>query len=119
MRCIASYLLHLAVLLPSLNLLAPSTWSSTSTQTRRHNSSSFAAWMSTTAYSEPIYVLSSSDNWLGGTGNWSNGADWSAGEPGSGCRSFDHQPDRYTDLIRRFGDRRRYRHERRNGEPEQ
>src|SRR5271157_4578412 len=21
------------------------------------------------------------DNWLGGTGNWSNGADWSAGEP--------------------------------------
>jgi hypothetical protein len=88
MRCIASYLLHLAVLLPSLNLLAPSTWSSTSTQTRRHNSSSFAAWMSTTAYSEPIYVLSSSDNWLGGTGNWSNGADWSAGEPGSGSDVF-------------------------------
>jgi hypothetical protein len=26
---------------------------------------------------------SSPDNWLGGTGNWSNGADWSAGEPGS------------------------------------
>lgn len=23
------------------------------------------------------------DNWLGGTGNWSNGADWSAGLPGS------------------------------------
>ena len=26
---------------------------------------------------------SSSDNWLGGIGNWSNGADWSAGLPGS------------------------------------
>jgi len=23
------------------------------------------------------------DNTLGGTGNWSNGADWSGGEPGS------------------------------------
>ena len=26
---------------------------------------------------------SSPDNWLGGTGNWSDGADWSAGLPGS------------------------------------
>ena len=25
----------------------------------------------------------SSDNWLGGTGNWSNAANWSAGVPGS------------------------------------
>src|SRR5208337_1880415 len=24
------------------------------------------------------------DNWNGGTGNWSNGSDWSAGEPGAG-----------------------------------
>jgi hypothetical protein len=79
MRLIASYLLQLGVLLLSLNLLAPSAWS-TGTQTRRHNSSSFAAWMSTTAYSQPIYVPSSPDNWLGGTGNWSNGADSSAAE---------------------------------------
>ena len=28
------------------------------------------------------YTPSSPDNWLGGTGNWSNGADWSAGLPG-------------------------------------
>jgi len=27
---------------------------------------------------------SSPDNWLGGTGNWSNGSDWSSGLPGSG-----------------------------------
>ncbi|HZP23679.1 MAG TPA: PEP-CTERM sorting domain-containing protein, partial [Terriglobales bacterium] len=31
---------------------------------------------------------SSPDNWLGGTGNWSNVADWSAGEPGSGSDVF-------------------------------
>ena len=27
---------------------------------------------------------SSPDNWLGGTGNWSNGSDWSSGLPGTG-----------------------------------
>jgi PEP-CTERM motif len=29
-----------------------------------------------------IATPSSPDNWLGGTGNWSNGSDWSAGLPG-------------------------------------
>lgn len=31
---------------------------------------------------------SSPDNWLGGAGNWSNGADWSAGLPGVGNDVF-------------------------------
>ncbi len=30
-----------------------------------------------------VVTPSSPDNWLGGTGNWSNGSDWSAGLPGS------------------------------------
>ncbi len=34
-------------------------------------------------FSAPLNFPSSPDNWLGGTGNWSNGADWSAGLPGS------------------------------------
>jgi len=34
---------------------------------------------------------SAQDNWLGGTGNWSNGAKWSAGVPGSSSMVFiDH-----------------------------
>ena len=31
-----------------------------------------------------VYSSTSPDNWLGGTGNWSNPADWSVGPPGSG-----------------------------------
>jgi hypothetical protein len=30
-----------------------------------------------------LFFPSSPDNWLGGTGNWSNGVDWSSGLPGS------------------------------------
>ena len=89
MRRIASRLQCLVVLLLALNFLALSAWSSgASTQTRRHSSSGFAAWMSTTSFYQPVYAPSSPDNWLGGTGNWSNVADWSAGEPGSGSDVF-------------------------------
>jgi hypothetical protein len=35
-----------------------------------------------------LLVPSSPDNWLGGIGYWSNGADWSAGLPGSGSDVF-------------------------------
>ena len=31
-----------------------------------------------------VATPSSPDNWLGGTGNWSNGSDWSAGRPNNG-----------------------------------
>ena len=33
--------------------------------------------------SPSLYMPSSPDNWNGGTGNWSNGSDWSAGAPGA------------------------------------
>jgi hypothetical protein len=36
-------------------------------------------WIASGMFNTP----SSPDNWLGGTGNWSNSADWSAGLPGS------------------------------------
>ncbi len=39
-------------------------------------------------FSPPLNFPSSPDNWLGGTGNWRNGADWSAGLPGSGNDVF-------------------------------
>ena len=39
-------------------------------------------------FSAPLNFPSSPDNWLGGTGNWSNAADWSAGLPGSGNDVF-------------------------------
>src|SRR5215469_15755339 len=43
----------------------------------------FAYW-TTDASGRPMSftVPTSPDNWLGGSGNWSNGALWSAGEPG-------------------------------------
>ena len=89
MRRSNSALLRVALLLLTLNTLTFPAWSSgTSTQRRRHSSSGFAAWMGTTSFYLPVYVPNSPDNWLGGTGNWSNGADWSAGEPGSGSDVF-------------------------------
>jgi hypothetical protein len=39
----------------------------------------------------PALVVAQNDNWLGGTGFWSDGTKWSAGEPGSGNSVFiDH-----------------------------
>jgi hypothetical protein len=46
-----------------------------------NNAAQFQSWMVGTI-SQPSYVPSSPDNWLGGSGSWSNGANWSAGEPG-------------------------------------
>jgi len=42
---------------------------------RQHASASYGA--------PALHMPSAPDDWLGGTGNWSNGADWSAGLPGS------------------------------------
>ncbi len=39
-------------------------------------------------FSASLNFPSSPDNWLGGTGNWSNAADWSAGLPGYGNDVF-------------------------------
>ncbi len=51
--------------------------------------SAFVGWVGGPAYFAPaLPVPSSPDNWLGGTGNWSNGAGWSAGEPGQGSDVF-------------------------------
>jgi hypothetical protein len=49
----------------------------------------FAYW-TTDASGRPMSftVPTSPDNWLGGSGNWSNGALWSAGEPGGASDVF-------------------------------
>lgn len=48
--------------------------------------------------SSPFRSFSTSDNWLGGTGNWSNGADWSAGVPGSSSDVFINTGNDYVTL---------------------
>ncbi len=65
------------------------TAASSAQQARLLTSNDFHSWMGDGRYFNPSSGLPSSpDNWLGGTGNWSNGADWSAGEPGSGSDVF-------------------------------
>jgi hypothetical protein len=59
----------------------------------------FAYWISDTSGRPMNFTTPSSpDNWLGGTGNWSNGADWSAGEPGSGSDVFINTGNDYVTL---------------------
>jgi hypothetical protein len=52
---------------------------------------------------EPITfgTPSSPDNWLGGTGNWSNGGDWSAGLPGVNGEKHPIQTSPFFGAIRR------------------
>jgi fibronectin-binding autotransporter adhesin len=49
----------------------------TNLPSRRHNTQS-------AGHTSPTAMPFSADNWLGGTGNWSNNSAWSAGLPGSG-----------------------------------
>ncbi len=56
--------------------------SSIGNESRRHNARGFDAWIAAPLNFPSMLSPSSPDNWLGGMGNWSNGADWSAGEPG-------------------------------------
>src|SRR5271166_2585363 len=48
----------------------------------RQSSPGFESWLAAPSYLHSSFNPSSPDNWLGGMGNWSNPADWSAGEPG-------------------------------------
>jgi hypothetical protein len=66
---------------------------------RAAQSAGFAYW-SSDAFGRPMNFTtpSSPDNWLGGTGNWSNGADWSAGEPGGSSDVFINTGNDYVTL---------------------
>lgn len=55
-------------------------------------------WVSNPSYFHPFTLPSSPDNWLGGTGNWSTGVDWSAGEPGGGSDVFINTGNDYVTL---------------------
>ena len=74
-----------AFLTTALTALAADSTHSTPTA----QSSGFADWISD-ASDKPMNLSapSSSDNWLGGTGNWSNSGDWSTGEPGTASDVF-------------------------------
>ncbi|MGA8874966.1 MAG: hypothetical protein WB555_05510, partial [Candidatus Korobacteraceae bacterium] len=66
---------------------------------RSAQSADFAYWIGD-ASGRPMNFTtpSSPDNWLGGTGNWSNGADWSAGEPGTSSDVFINTGNDYVTL---------------------
>lgn len=66
---------------------------------RGAQSTGFAFWSSDASGRPMNFTMPSSpDNWLGGTGNWSNGADWSAGEPGSSSDVFINTGNDYVTL---------------------
>jgi hypothetical protein len=67
--------------------------------TQPHNSEDFDFWSDGLPSRAPSFATPSSpDNWLGGSGNWSNGADWSAGEPGSSSDVFINTGNDYVTL---------------------
>jgi hypothetical protein len=74
---------HLPFVLTIFILCAIGSTQASSIGSHRSKSSSdmspWNTWIAGGMFNTP----SSPDNWLGGTGNWSNGADWSAGLPGS------------------------------------
>jgi len=86
-RIAAHSLVVLAVTLILANFSAQA--ADNTPRTRAAQSAGFAYW-SSDASGRPMNfpAPSSPDNWLGGTGNWSNGAEWSAGLPGSSSDVF-------------------------------
>ncbi len=71
-------------LILSLAFFVGSAQASNISKATHQTAPSWNFWGGNTVYVERTFSLPSSpDNWLGGTGNWSNGADWSAGLPGS------------------------------------
>jgi len=70
-----------------------------STHQQHVQSANFEYWISDASGRPMDFTLvSSPDNWLGGTGNWSNSADWSAGEPGSSSDVFINTGNDYVTL---------------------
>jgi len=88
-RLVSTFALRSMVLLSLISLgLNPAHAANRVARTPGQSAPSFQSWMSGVLPSQPSFAPSSPDNWLGGAGNWSNGADWSAGEPGSGSDVF-------------------------------
>ncbi len=79
------FFLRSVVLLAFLNISFSSAHGANIGQRRSHSAADFSSWMSGTSSG---FDPSSPDNWLGGMGNWSNPADWSAGEPGGSSDVF-------------------------------
>jgi len=76
--------LSLVLLVPTVLAIGTAQASSIDQSPRRFASFSSPYVLPTAVGSIGTLDLPSSpDNWLGGTGNWSNGADWSSGLPGS------------------------------------
>ncbi len=87
------------VVLAIIALVFHTAAASDSQQPRFSSSTDFPSWAGNGSYFNPRFDLPSSpDNWLGGTGNWSNGADWSAGEPGNSSDVFINTGNDYVTL---------------------
>jgi hypothetical protein len=78
---------RLLQLLLLLNLCCVAALAASTKHARTDPLSQVPYWMNSVP-SQVSLAPNSPDNWLGGTGNWSNGADWSAGQPGSGSDVF-------------------------------
>jgi hypothetical protein len=76
------------VLLTLVNIAFGSNKTQTHSPQPNRSPGAFGYWMAPASNFHASFDPSSPDNWLGGTGNWSNGADWSAGEPGSSSDVF-------------------------------
>jgi hypothetical protein len=76
------------VLLTLVNVAFSSNKTQTHSPQPNRSPGAFGYWMAVPSNFHPSFDPSSPDNWLGGTGNWSNGADWSANEPGSSSDVF-------------------------------
>jgi len=100
MRQPSGTLLQSAVLLASVNILIlfSSAQASSIAQPLRPSLSQFPPWIDAGSSFHASFNPSSPDDWLGGTGNWSDPVDWSAGLPGSSSDVFINTGNDYVTL---------------------
>jgi len=100
MRQPSGTLLQSGVLLVSVSILIllSSAQASSIAQPLRPSLSQFPPWIDAGSSFHASFNPSSPDDWLGGTGNWSDPADWSAGLPGSSSDVFINTGNDYVTL---------------------
>ncbi|HTV66313.1 MAG TPA: hypothetical protein VMD98_11950, partial [Bryocella sp.] len=97
-RLLSTVVLQSIFVLIFVAVLLSSAQASSIPHPRRQSASQFQSWMDAGSSFHSSFDPSSPDNWLGGMGNWSNPADWSAGEPGSSSDVFINTGNDYVTL---------------------
>ena len=83
MRTVRSFAACFVAIFALVTVALSSTRAQVNSQKNQSSGNSFRFWTAAPSNYHAGSSPGSPDNWLGGTGNWSNGADWSAGEPGT------------------------------------